>query len=260
MSFVTEQFAKSLRRKDTKKWNKYKYNRLDDNDKYKDDAAKELIELADTSHGSSSRRGKFSKTKQESTHCVEHTIKEGDTLQKLSLLYGCPIAELKRVNRLIGSQELYALNTVLIPVKQYSVLTETLPIAGCSSKVNENNDEQVRTFHLGISQVLNGEKKSEATAFLNKMDEDLARIRNSTKNYKDSLEEVAEILTLPQFKPLIENEKKRLLRSGADCGLQWKSLICIVIIFIFVLPIISVIYLRAIKSLPVGNYSEPKTN
>ncbi|XP_067145270.1 lysM and putative peptidoglycan-binding domain-containing protein 3 [Centruroides vittatus] len=241
------------RRKDKRK--KYNYTRLetDDDEIHGRDTTEDEI-LSSQVYPLKERKSPPSK----SVHYLEHQIREGDSLQKLSLLYRCPVAELKRANRLLSNQEFYGLKKIKIPVKSYSILTEILPSAGCSNGTvdAEQEGESVRTFHLGIGRVLNGEERSEAAAFLKKMDEDLTKIRESTKLYKDSLEEAAVTLTAPQFRPLVDGGSAKY--NGADCGLQWKTLIVAIVVFALILPIIVILYIQLHKSLvpQVNNSTE----
>lgn len=66
-------------------------------------------------------------TRPPNDQCVEAEIRPTDTLASLSLKYNVPVAELKRVNRLINDKDLFAKNVIKIPVKTASLLTEILP-------------------------------------------------------------------------------------------------------------------------------------
>ncbi|XP_063225347.1 lysM and putative peptidoglycan-binding domain-containing protein 3 [Bacillus rossius redtenbacheri] len=69
--------------------------------------------------------------------CLEKQLQPGDTLQSLALQFNCSTAELKRVNRILKENEIFALRVVKIPARCYSLLTERLPgvhTAACSSE------------------------------------------------------------------------------------------------------------------------------
>ena len=52
---------------------------------------------------------------------IDLPIEKTDTLQGLSLKYGCTVSQIKRLNNLAVDRDLYALNTCKIPIKEYSV-------------------------------------------------------------------------------------------------------------------------------------------
>lgn len=250
---MSSDFFKHLGKKRKFDRKNYKYTRIESNyeEIHGQDATEDEIFSSEV-YPLKERKKEHFQPMSKSMHYVEHQIKDGDSLQKLSLIYRCPVAELKRVNRLFSNQEFYALKKVRIPVKNYSILTEILPTAECSNGNSGIDGQAIRTFHIGIGKVLNGEERTEAAAFLKKMDEDLVRIRESTKLYKDSLEEVTETLTSPQFKPLVDKTKEEC--NGADCGLQWKTLIVIIIVLILVLPIVIILYVQ------ISKISHPETS
>jgi len=83
--------------------------------------------------------------------CVEAEVQPGDTLQSLSLKYNVPLAELKRVNKLLKESEFYALKRIKIPVKTASLLTEILP-AVSGDRPNESGWYiQSHHSHLGVT-------------------------------------------------------------------------------------------------------------
>ncbi|XP_035223037.1 lysM and putative peptidoglycan-binding domain-containing protein 3-like, partial [Stegodyphus dumicola] len=155
------------------------------------------------------------------------------------------IADIKRANNLINSQDFYALKQLKIPVKKYSLLTEILPVIP-----NENNSQSsmtveehnVRTINIGIGPGGRSPSPEEAAAFFRRMDEDLVKIMLSTKSQKDSLEAAAVALTSPQIQPLVKDPY-----NTVDCGIQWNYLIVCVIVVAIVIPaaIALFIYMRS---------------
>jgi len=81
--------------------------------------------------------------------CVEAEVQPGDTLQSLSLKYNVPLAELKRVNKLLKESEFYALKRIKIPVKTASLLTEILPSVS-GDRPNESG-WYIQSHHLGVT-------------------------------------------------------------------------------------------------------------
>lgn len=187
---------------------------------------------------------------------VKRNIEDGDTLQSLSLRYGCPVAELKRVNNIIRDQEFYALTSVKIPVKKHSFLVEQITkeedikTAGCSKEdvvrpkavngaayfsadeaVDNTDNESAHDMSdpetqnllirkLSIGQTSRSQSK-EARDFLESMDKDLSKFTSSKRTDRDSLDEVISVLTNKSVHPLVPPRKSRL----NDYSISWKFLI-----------------------------------
>ncbi|XP_013788275.1 lysM and putative peptidoglycan-binding domain-containing protein 3-like [Limulus polyphemus] len=192
---------------------------------------------------------------------LEHKVKKEDTLQRLSLLYSCPVSEIKRANNLQTDKELFARKSLIIPVRKHSILTEILPYAKSSSyeasslRIVEDNtihSDNERTISIGIGRALAEEKHNGTVEFLKAMDRDLAKIRDSTHTYKNSLEDVKATLTSPRFAPIIfENPKKKSIFSGVDCGISWWSLLVVIFVIGIVAPLVYMLYYKIFQ--PVGN-------
>jgi len=84
------------------------------------------------------KRGDWSPTRSPKEQTIECEIQPSDTLQTLSLKYNIPLAELKRVNKIINEAEFYALKRLKIPVKTASFLTDLLPGVHQDEKRNNN--------------------------------------------------------------------------------------------------------------------------
>ncbi|XP_076305238.1 lysM and putative peptidoglycan-binding domain-containing protein 3-like [Tachypleus tridentatus] len=191
---------------------------------------------------------------------LEHKVKKEDTLQHLSLLYSCPVSEIKRANNLQTDKELFARQSLIIPVRKHSILTEILPYAKSSSyeasslRIIEDNtihSDTERTISIGIGQTLAEEKHNGTVEFLKAMDRDLAKIRDSTHTYKKSLDDVKATLTSPRFAPILENPKETSIFSGIDCGISWWSLLVVIFIIGIVAPLVYMLYYKVFQ--PSGN-------
>lgn len=55
---------------------------------------------------------------------VKINIDKDDTLLSLSMKYNCTAIDIKRLNSLQNDRDMYALNSLKIPIKKYSVLAE----------------------------------------------------------------------------------------------------------------------------------------
>ncbi|KAK0425927.1 hypothetical protein QR680_009460 [Steinernema hermaphroditum] len=62
------------------------------------------------------RSNEFDKPSTHGMTFIEHTIKPGDTMNKIALQYHVQVSELKRANNLVTEQDLFALPTVKVPV------------------------------------------------------------------------------------------------------------------------------------------------
>ncbi|KAL5005034.1 hypothetical protein ScPMuIL_018490 [Solemya velum] len=207
----------------------------------------------------------------------ERQISEGDTLQSISLQYGCRVAELKRMNRLMKDQEFFGLRVIKVPLKKHSFLTEfvsqsdscptsstitdpSVMLNGCMGdgatndrlyldsacdspcdfSDHETQQRVIRT--LSINDVFHGQSK-EAKTFLENMDKDLSEIRSSATFNRNSLDEVISVLTNKSIQPI---KKKSYFLSGADCGIRWTVLVVIALIIVL-LPVIYFIYYEVNK-------------
>ena len=97
-------------------------------------------------------------------------------LYSFFLQYNVPVAELKRVNRLFNENDFYAKNTIKIPVKKSSLLTEILPFSerpkNLSKKSNSANLNSAKSrSNADIAEVhsngssTRGRKKSEVRGY-----------------------------------------------------------------------------------------------
>lgn len=141
---------------------------------------------------------------------LEKQIAEGDTLRTLSLQYGCAVGELKRMNNLISEVEFYALKSIKIPVKQHGLLQEhhaqtqqlidltnrnavtavegdrrseprRRSVSGSDVPLSSEDETEHYVRTISIRDMVNG-KSSDAQKFLQDMDRDLARIRDSASS------------------------------------------------------------------------------
>jgi len=183
---------------------------------------------------------------------VEIRIDEGDTLPGICLKYGLRLSEIKKLNNLYSDQDFFALNSIKLPVIKHGYLKELVKEKGlvisnsknsalhsyfianeCENHTDEEENETllVKSVSLmGSSESCQGEK---ANKFLEKMDQDLQKILNSTKCKLDTLEEVKTSLTCRRIYPL-GNGKKTV--NGVDCGAKWWSLVIAMFTVGLILP------------------------
>ncbi|GFO40850.1 lysm and putative peptidoglycan-binding domain-containing protein 3 [Plakobranchus ocellatus] len=207
----------------------------------------------------------------------EKEIDEGETLQAIALKYACPVSELKRLNNLIQDQEFFALKVLKVPIKKHGILSEQIakrsalnfplshskgaevhsPVSDGDSYTNyfEDSDShpdlsdpetQIKVMRtLSIRDNLSSQAK-ESEKFLQKMDSDLAKLKQDSRKERESLSEVISVLTNKSFHPL-ERSNHMNKHNGADCGISWWSIMVYSLIVGIFLPIVFLIYFFIIK-------------
>ncbi|KAH3843512.1 lysM and putative peptidoglycan-binding domain-containing protein 3-like [Dreissena polymorpha] len=200
---------------------------------------------------------------------VERKLGEEESLQSLSLQYGCPIAELKRINNLIRDQDFHALTTIKIPVKKHSFLIDKIkedsenitdPLkttaslsngALCSDSGDESSVQYESETQTDLSDpdtqkevirkisIKNQQKGSsrEAQNFLQKMDSDIAQIVRSARTERNSLDEVISVLTNKSVHPLMAREKPKSFIDYSFFQRRWKLIVCLCVVLLVIVPI-----------------------
>lgn len=165
------------------------------------------------------------------TVLLQRELAQGDSLNKLALQYGCKVADIKKVNNFIREQDLYAVRSIKIPVRNHGILTETReelrPLAGPSPETGaalaelpsaDAQDSQLADFFQGI-------------------DRNIERVVQSQVFRTESccLETSGRPpLPAPPAPP----------PSGADCGLRWWNAVVIMLLVGVVLPVFYLVYFR----------------
>ncbi|XP_063432584.1 lysM and putative peptidoglycan-binding domain-containing protein 3-like [Mytilus trossulus] len=229
----------------------------------------EIVEYEMSEMRSRNQQTKKNKQKKEPL-LFDRKITDGDTLQSLSLQFGCPVAELKRVNNFITDQDFYSRRSIKIPVKQYSFLTEMLDkqkeeevdnkitngmtivdeteenvgFMGSSETDNdslhdlsdpETQRQVIRT--ISINDTFRSQSK-EAKEFLKNMDKDLSKIRK-TRGDNSSLDEVVSLLTSQRIQPF---PKKPAAVNWVDCGVRWWTIVLVIIVVAILVPLVILVY------------------
>ncbi|XP_040396090.1 lysM and putative peptidoglycan-binding domain-containing protein 3 isoform X2 [Cygnus olor] len=131
-------------------------------------------------------------------------IQEGDTLNAIALQFCCSVADIKRVNNLINDQDFFALRSIKIPVKKFSVLTEThaspkgrpvLRPAHCSPEVLETSPSDKFSAN------------ETAGNFLKEVDRDIEEIVKCNDTKRENLNEVVSALAAQQAGEMFCQEK-----------------------------------------------------
>lgn len=177
---------------------------------------------------------------------LQRELAQEDSLNKLALQYGCKVADIKKVNNFIREQDLYALKSIKIPVKNHGILTEThkelkpllspssettvtveLPDADRAAAGTDAQADQLMDFFKGIDQ--NIERAVQSEIFLH-------------ESYCIDT----------SHQPLLPAPPKMPM-NGADCGIQWWNAVFIMLLIGIVLPIFYLVYFKIQASAETPN-------
>lgn len=211
-------------------------------------------------------RRSTSKEKMDDIVYLVRDIKEGDTLNSISLQYFCSVADIKRANNLLTEQDFFALRSIKIPVKRFSVLTETHPTTPLKSS-SPSGTRRLPQIPLGAT-ALTSETSTDSSSvsstdsvegFLQEKDKDIELLVKSTGPSRSSLNEVVSSLTLQQ--PLLggEAEYKPAPRKdpyyGADWGMRWWTAVAIMLVVGIVTPVFYLLYYEVLVKADVSHHA-----
>ncbi|XP_006005116.1 lysM and putative peptidoglycan-binding domain-containing protein 3 [Latimeria chalumnae] len=186
---------------------------------------------------------------------ITREIQEGDTLAGISLQYCCSVADIKRVNSLINDQDFFALRSVKIPVKKFSILTET----HSPSKIKQTPRPSLAQHNQEIQQAPSeaGSSSESAGNFLQEVDKDIEEIVKSTDNTRENLNEVVSSFSTQQL--YLEVDHKPVKRKdpyyGADWGIGWWAAVVIMVVVGIVTPIFYLLYYEVLIKADVSHHS-----
>jgi murein DD-endopeptidase MepM/ murein hydrolase activator NlpD len=185
---------------------------------------------------------------------IHEPVQEGDTLQRVALRYGVPDSEIRRANNLYTDQDFFALKTVKIPIKEHSLLTETMELekrrkiatsgTGGSENQSESNSDETRlggpsTYYKSEDEEDSGDADDEkgdsdtpeyrnvsiqsalkwkhsGDSLLKKFDEDLERVRANTEQKVQNHRDVAVTLHHPKFYPVTRTSYEKSLLTNVE--------------------------------------------
>lgn len=156
------------------------------------------------------------------------------------------VADIKKANNFIREQDLYALKSIKIPVKNHGILTEThkelRPLLSPSSETRVTFEEQPDQDSAALS---TGAPSSSLTEFFKGIDQNIEQVVQSEIFISDSY--CGEI----SDQPLLPAPPKTLT-NGADCGIQWWNAVFIMLLIGIVLPVFYLVYfkIRATGEIP----------
>ncbi|XP_041644394.1 lysM and putative peptidoglycan-binding domain-containing protein 3 [Cheilinus undulatus] len=210
-------------------------------------------------------RRSTSRERMEDIIYLTRDIQEGDTLNSIALQYHCSVADIKRANNLLTEQDFFALRSVKIPVRRFSVLTETHstgPLKPASPTGARHLPQISPVTSLPTESSSDSSSTDSVEGFLLEKDKDIERLVKSTGPSRSSLNEVVSSLTLQQQQPLLgEVEYKPVQRKdpyyGADWGMRWWTAVAIMLVVGIVTPVFYLLYYEVLMKTDVGHHGIP---
>lgn len=175
------------------------------------------------------------------------------------------MADIKRANNLLTEQDFFALRSVKIPVKRFSILTET-HITGLHKPASPSGARRLPPIasvaSLPTESSIDSSSSTDSVeGFLLEKDKDIEQLVKSTGPSRSSLNEVVSSLTLQQQPPQAEVSYKPAQRKdpyyGADWGMRWWTAVAIMLVVGIVTPVFYLLYYEVLMKADVGHHSVP---
>ncbi|ETE65237.1 hypothetical protein E2320_017579 [Naja naja] len=188
---------------------------------------------------------------------ITKDIQEGDTLNALALQYSCSVADIKRVNNLITDQDFFALRTIKIPVKKFSLLTET----HCFPKNRQNSRSAASSYSTEFSDSSLAPELFSSTEtagnFLKEVDRDIEQIVKCNATKRENLNEVVSALSTQQlnFEPDGKPVRQKDPYYGADWGIGWWTAVVIMVVVGIITPVFYLLYYEVLVKVDVSHHS-----
>lgn len=211
-------------------------------------------------------RRSTSKERMDDIIYLTRDIQEGDTLNSIALQYHCSVADIKRANNFLTEQDFFALRSVKIPVRRFSVLTETHNAATLKSGSPTGTRHPPQVSHItslpSESSMDSCSSTDSVEGFLMEKDKDIERLVKSTGPSRSGLSEVVSSLTQQQQQPLLgEAGYKPVQRKdpyyGADWGMGWWTAVAIMLFVGIVTPIFYLLYYEVLVKADVSHHGMP---
>ncbi|XP_029429228.1 lysM and putative peptidoglycan-binding domain-containing protein 3 [Rhinatrema bivittatum] len=222
------------------------------------DAMEEDIDIYELRpRGREKIRKSTSRERLDDTVLLTRDIKEGDTLNAIALQYCCSVADIKRVNNLISEQDFFALRSVKIPVKKFSILTDTQfslkgnPASRAASALYSADFHEITPAFNQLS------TNESAGTFLQEVDRDIEQIVKCTDNKRENLDEIVSAFS-PQlicFETDHQTAKRKDLYYGADWGIGWWTAVVIMLIVGIITPVFYLLYYEVLVKTDVSHHS-----
>uniref|UniRef100_A0A8D0GVI5 LysM and putative peptidoglycan-binding domain-containing protein 4 n=1 Tax=Sphenodon punctatus TaxID=8508 RepID=A0A8D0GVI5_SPHPU len=207
-----------------------------------DESSEEELDVMELPpRGKEQQRCNVSREKFGDVVLLEREITRDDNLNKLALQYGCKVADIKRVNNFIREQDLYALKSIKIPVKNHGILTETskelkpLPNAPSRAGLTLIEVPEVESGATGSSST----EASHLTDYFKGIDQNIEEAVQSEGHFNADYQ-----MNVPNWSPLGSLGQAAPSSSGADWGIQWWNAVFIMLLVGIVLPVFYIVYYK----------------
>ncbi|XP_069622406.1 lysM and putative peptidoglycan-binding domain-containing protein 4 isoform X1 [Ranitomeya imitator] len=200
-----------------------------------DSSSEEELDIMELrARGGELHRQSASREKVSDLVLLEHAITENDNLNKLALQYSCKVSDIKRINKLLTEQDMYALKTIKIPVKVHGFLTER------HKDTNTQNSQSADCIDLGIE---SGDEASvtrtetqNITQYFRKIDQNIEAAAQNQELFSESLD----LGTSSHL--LSAGPRNKDPNLGADWGIRWWNAVVIMLLIGIVLPVFYILY------------------
>ncbi|NWX85287.1 LYSM4 protein, partial [Nothoprocta ornata] len=159
---------------------------------------------------------------------LQRDVSHRDSLNKLALQYGCKVADIKRVNNFIREQDLYALKSIKIPVKNHGLLTE-----------KGQELQPIGPVCPGAAPTLVDIPEASAES---------TELQDYFRDIDRSIEEAAQAEAQLDAEFGLEAPRRPpgsgTPDSGADCGIQWWNAVFVMLLIGVVLPVFYITYFK----------------
>lgn len=173
------------------------------------------------------------------------------------------MADIKRANNLLTEQDFFALRSVKIPVRRFSILTET-HVTGLHKPASPSGARRLPPIASLTSLPKESSTDSSSSAdsvegFLLEKDKDIEQLVKSTGPSRNSLNEVVSSLTLQQQQGEISYKpaQRKDPYYGADWGMRWWTAVAIMLVVGIVTPVFYLLYYEVLVKADVGHHSVP---
>lgn len=166
------------------------------------------------------------------------------------------VADIKRVNNLITDQDFFALRTIKIPVKKFSVLTETHSFPK-SRQASRSASTLYSTETPDASQAAEPFSTETVGNFLKEVDRDIEQIVKCNATKRENLNEVVSALSTQQlnFEPDGKSIKRKDPHYGADWGIRWSTAVVIMVVVVIITPVFYLLYYEVLAKVDVSHHS-----
>ncbi|XP_057689060.1 lysM and putative peptidoglycan-binding domain-containing protein 3 [Corythoichthys intestinalis] len=212
--------------------------------------------------GKERSRRSTSREKMDDIIYLTRDIHEGDTLNSIALQYHCSVADLKRSNSLVAEQDFFALRSVKIPVKRFSMLTETTnsgPLKQASPAESRRSSQICSAAARPPDSSTDSSSSTDSVeSYLLVKDKDIEQLVKSSEPSRSNLNEVVSSLTVQPEQPSTgkveyKPAEKKDPYYGADWGMRWWTAVVIMLVVGIITPVFYLLYYEVLMKAEVGH-------